>query len=417
MPKIFISYARDISLGEVLACNIQTQLEDADFNVFRDVTGLKGGDKWLQKLEQELRASELVVLVLSKKVLSSKWVNREIILAEKLNIPVIPIFAELIDLPLSLVDLQPLDFSEQNNWQQLFEAIECQLIVLPQEEGISTMREVISDSSTPPSSKHDSYNPQWASKSGSDHYGQYADLTVGEVSQRFRLIQPDSFWMGSPESEAERESIDIKETRHQVTLSERFWLADTVCTQSFWKVVFGNNPAHFKGNDDNPVEQVNLNDIKEFIETLNSMDSTFSFSLPTEAQWEYACRAGTNTPFSFCENITPEVVSYDGNYPYADGVQGLFRERTVPVKSMPANPWGLYEMNGNVWEYCLDTYQKDLGNLACVDPLNVTGRYAVLRGGSWNSHAKHCRSASRRFAYSSERNVSFGLRLCLVVTA
>ena len=150
---------------------------------------------------------------------------------------------------------------------------------------------------------------------------------------------------------------------------------------------------------------------------LNSMDSTFSFSLPTEAQWEYACRAGTNTPFSFCENITPEVVNYDGNYPYADGVKGLFRERTVPVKSMPANPWGLYEMNGNVWEYCLDTYQKDLGSVACVDPLNVTGKYAVLRGGSWISHAKHCRSASRRFADSSERNVSFGLRLCLVVTA
>ena len=106
--------------------------------------------------------------------------------------------------------------------------------------------------------------------------------------------------------------------------------------------------------------------------------------LPTEAEWEYACRAGTNTPFSFGDNITPEQVNYDGNYPYADGKKGLYREKTVPVKSLPANAWGLYEMHGNVWEWCQDWY----GDYPAEPVTNPEGSQAgverVVRGGSWD---------------------------------
>ena len=108
--------------------------------------------------------------------------------------------------------------------------------------------------------------------------------------------------------------------------------------------------------------------------------------LPTEAQWEYACRAGTVTPFSFGETITPERVNYDGTMPYAEGKKGGCQEKTVAVKALPANPWGLYEMHGNVWEWCADWYD-DLSVMPIIDPLGSdTGSSRVLRGGSWSNY-------------------------------
>jgi len=137
--------------------------------------------------------------------------------------------------------------------------------------------------------------------------------------------------------------------------------------------------------------------------------------LPTEAEWEYACRAGTATPFSFGATITPEQVNYDGNYPYAGGEGGLFRETTVPVKSLPANPWGLYEMHGNVWEWCADGLRD-----YTPDPIDdPTGPLAgdeqprVVRGGSWDYLAWIARSAFRLLYEPGLVLSSQGFRLCL----
>jgi sulfatase modifying factor 1 len=166
-------------------------------------------------------------------------------------------------------------------------------------------------------------------------------------------MAPGHFLMGSPPEEPEREDDEVQ---HEVTLSRGFWLADTACTQALWQAVTGANPSEFQDDVRNPVENVSWNDVQTFLSELNRRVPGLQARLPSEAEWEYACRAGTTTPFSFGDNITPEQVNYDGNHPYAGGEKGLYRQKTVPVGSLPANPWGLYEMHGNVWEWCADWY-------------------------------------------------------------
>ncbi|MER2603391.1 MAG: formylglycine-generating enzyme family protein, partial [Candidatus Competibacter phosphatis] len=184
----------------------------------------------------------------------------------------------------------------------------------------------------------------------------YAEFTIstahGSATQRLRWIEPGSFLMGSPEDEPERSSDEGP--RHWVTLSRGFWLADSACTQALWQAVMGSNPSAFKENAQRPVEQVSWNDVQGFLRRLEALLPGCRADLPTEAEWEYACRAGAETPFSFGEQITPEQVNYNGEHPYAGGKKGLYRQQTVPVKSLPPNAWGLYEMHGNVDEWCAD---------------------------------------------------------------
>ena len=250
--------------------------------------------------------------------------------------------------------------------------------------------------------------PAWASAWGQDTRGLFADLTVKHITQRFRWIFPGNFLMGSPESEAERYS---DETQHPVTLTRGFWLADTACTQALWQAVMNGNPSHFTGDPDLPVESISWLDVQQFIERLNALFPDLQAKLPSEAQWEYACRAGTQTPFSFGDNITPELVNYDGNYPYAGGEEGLYRKKTVPVKSLPPNPWGLYEMHGNVWEWCIDWY-GDYPREAVIEPPGPgQGDGRVVRGGSWNFNAWYARSADRIRTVPDFRNYGLGFRL------
>ncbi len=250
---------------------------------------------------------------------------------------------------------------------------------------------------------------------GFDQYGLYADLTINQVTQRFRWIEPGTFMMGSPQDEPERYD---NETLHPVTLTRGFWLADTAVTQALWLAVMGgDNPSDFKDDPNNPVENVSWQDAQTFIAHLNDLVPGLQAQLPSEAQWEWACRAGTTTAFSFGANITPEQVNYDGNYPYADGKKGLYRGKTVPVKSLPGNPWGLYEMHGNVWEWCQDVWQADLGTAAVVDPLTPPGDDAggdrVLRGGSWRYYGRLVRSAIRYHDRPGIRGYNIGFRLAL----
>ena len=254
--------------------------------------------------------------------------------------------------------------------------------------------------------------PAWASSIGHDQYGLFAELTVKSVTQRFRWIVPGAFLMGSPEDEPEREA---DETRHHATLTQGYWLADTACTQTLWRVVMESNPSCFQDDDRNPVEQVSWNDVQQFIDKLNGLIPNLNARLPTEARWEYACRAETTTPFSFGKNITPEQVNYNGEYPYAGSKKGLYRRKTVPVKSLSPNPWGLYEMHGNVWERCEDWFGDYLA-APVIDPVGPSeGTVRVLRGGSWMGDGGSTRSAYRlRFDPDSRHN-AIGFRLSLGV--
>jgi formylglycine-generating enzyme required for sulfatase activity len=249
--------------------------------------------------------------------------------------------------------------------------------------------------------------PSWADDYGRDAYGLYAGCRIQGVYQRMRWISPGEFVMGSPQDEAER--LD-EETQHRVIVSRGFWLADTTCTQALWQAVMGENPSGFQGAE-RPVEQVSWDDVQGFIARLNTLVPEGGFRLPTEAEWEYACRAGTTTPFWFGAQITPEQVNYDGNYPYASGERGLYRRETVEVKALPCNGWGLYQMHGNVWEWCQDWLGAYPGG-AVIDPVGpAEGEDRVLRGGSWIVDGRHARSAQRDANLPGVRIDDVGFRL------
>lgn len=221
-------------------------------------------------------------------------------------------------------------------------------------------------------------------------------------------VAPDGFLMGSPAGEAQPEN---DETQHRVKLTKGFWMQTTEVTQGQWQAVMGSNPAHFKSGSNYPVEQVNWNDCQEFVGKLRQRG--ISARLPTEAEWEFACRAGTTTPFSFGNTISTSQASYDGRSTYGNGQKGEYRQRTTPVGSFPANAWGLHDMHGNVWEWCQDWY-GGYPSSTVTDPVGPqTGSYRVLRGGSWGSDPWNLRSALRNWISPAYRFNLYGLRFTL----
>ncbi|VEN73410.1 putative Formylglycine-generating enzyme, required for sulfatase activity, contains SUMF1/FGE domain [Candidatus Desulfarcum epimagneticum] len=244
------------------------------------------------------------------------------------------------------------------------------------------------------------YWPRWSDRLGNDDYGMYADFVIAGVQQRFRWIKPGRFMMGSPEDEPGRFDDELL---HEVVITEGFWLADTACSQKLWEAVMGNNPSEFKG-EKRPVDSVSWYDCMEFIQKINSKIPCLNLRLPTETEWEYACRAGTQTPFSFGDTITTYQAHYDENYPYTWRKKWKSQKKTMNVKSFPStvnlksfhcNAWGLYEMHGNVWEWCFDGKRKYEPGVALSPTGQVGGKDRVLRGGGWINESRYLRSASR----------------------
>jgi formylglycine-generating enzyme required for sulfatase activity len=236
-------------------------------------------------------------------------------------------------------------------------------------------------------------------------------------------IPGGTFTMGSPAGEPER---DDNEVQHQVTVSA-FYMGKYEVTQREWREVMGNNPSNFKG-DNLPVEYVSWDDAVEYCNrrsqregltpayTINGMDVRWNrnasgYRLPTEAEWEYACRAGMTTPFSTGNNITTSQANYDGNYPYNNNAKGIYREKTVNVGSFAPNGWGLYDMHGNVWEWCWDWYGDYMSGTQTNPAGPSTGAYRVLRGGSWYGLGRFLRSASRGYGAPALRGNVVGFRL------
>ena len=238
-------------------------------------------------------------------------------------------------------------------------------------------------------------------------------LTIMGVEFPFRWCPAGTFTMGSPTSEAERAD---DETQHRVTLSRGFWMLETPVTQAMWEKVMGSNPSYFKGAK-LPVESVSWGDCQEYIKQLNGLGVTplgYRFSLPTEAQWEYACRAGTTAAFNFGSVLNGDKANCDGNHPYGTSTKGQYLKKTSEVGSYPANAWGLFDMHGNVYEWCLDRY-GGYPSGSVTDPTGVSsGSLRVLRGGSWSLIAGGCRSALRGYDVPSNRLSDCGVRPALV---
>ena len=256
--------------------------------------------------------------------------------------------------------------------------------------------------------------PGWASAYGvnDDSLATWADLTVNGVTQRMRWIPRGTFKMGSPTGEPER---DKDELLHEVAITTGFWMADTECTQGFWQAVMGTNPVAVNMHGTElPVCSVSWDDCQVFLSKLPPLSENFVWDLPTDAQWEYACRAGTDTPFSFGANITTDQVNYDGNFPYAGASKGTYRGSTTPVKTFSANGWGIFDMHGNLFEWCCDRYGP-YGATRENDPTGpVTGDSRVVRGGSWNVSAWFCRSALRFRSAQGLRDTDLGFRFIQV---
>ena len=265
--------------------------------------------------------------------------------------------------------------------------------------------------------------PAWASALGQDSYGTWVDLQVSGQTQRFRWIQPGTFTMGSPPAEKDaaiegrgKPEQVTSEVPHQVSVTQGFWLADSECSQAFWKAITGSNPSQFTESPENPVEKVSWDECQGFVAKLNERVPGAAFRLPSEAQWEYACRAGTTTAFFFGAAINSEQVNFQGSISFAGSKSGVSRRKTMQVRELPANAWGLHHIHGNVWEWCNDRFAI-LPKGAEIDPTGpASGTHRVRKGGGFTSRPAMCRSAARERWASDFRYEDMGFRLAAPAT-
>ncbi len=240
-------------------------------------------------------------------------------------------------------------------------------------------------------------------------------LDLGDgVKLELVRIEPDEFMMGSPAGETGRHD---DEKQHKVRIEKPFYMGVYEVTQGQYKAVTGENPSHFKGSDDLPVEQVCWHDAVDFCKKL-SQKTGRTVRLPTEAEWEYACRAGTTTPFSFGRTISTAEANYDGNYTYGNGVKGVDREKTIPVGSLKKpNAWGLHDMHGNVGEWTSSKYAEY--PYKADDGREEAGGAAsrVLRGSSWHLSPDYLRAAIRGKGPPGAWHNSIGFRVCVSVAS
>jgi formylglycine-generating enzyme required for sulfatase activity len=217
-----------------------------------------------------------------------------------------------------------------------------------------------------------------------------------EIDMKFAWIPPGGFLMGSNANDGEKPV-------HRVTISQGFYMGIHPVTQAQWRAVMGYNPSNFQA-DDRPVETVSWDDCQEFCDKMRELTGK-PIRLPTEAEWEYACRAGTTTEYysGNGEEALKKVGWYSGNS----------NSQTHPVGKLPQNKWGLFDMHGNVWEWCQDLYAAYAPDNQ-KDPVNLqNGDARVVRGGSWSSGHDDCRAAFRSRLAPATRDYKCGLRVCL----
>lgn len=416
---IFVSYAHE---DEQRVRPIVEMLQQSGWSVFWDRT-IPTGRTWHNYIQKTLDESRCVIVAWSKHSVDSEWVIEEALYAKRKG-NLAPLLLDPVDPPLgfSLVQAANLVHWDKSDTYPAFRKYL---------EDITRIIHPVASSQLKPSVKSAPSTKQLAVPSG------------------FVLIYGGQFTMGSPENEVDR-SAD--ETQHQVKVSDFYLCKYTVTYAEFKKFIEASgyqtdtektgssnisegpdrnqkkvvNWRHdHTGNlrqpaeENHPVLHVSWNDTFAYCEWL-SISIGKTFRLPTEAEWEYACRAGTATPFNTGTNLTTDQANYNGNYPYNHNNKGLYRKSTVAVDNFAPNSWGLYNMHGNVWEWCRDWYGEkyydECKAKGIVDNLSgpVKGMDRVLRGGGWGRDACRCRSAYRSNGTPDSSYNDVGFRLVCV---
>jgi eukaryotic-like serine/threonine-protein kinase len=239
---------------------------------------------------------------------------------------------------------------------------------------------------------------------------QYVEDLRSDITLEMVAIPGGTFLMGSPDAEVGHNRLE--QPQHQVTVAP-FYMSKYPVTQAQWEAVMEALPTVYEGPQ-YPVRAVSWRDAGEFCEQLSRRIKKRRYRLPSEAQWEYACRAGTTTPFYFGATLTPELANYNGNYPYAAEPTGVYRKQTTAVGRFPPNAFGLYDMHGNVWEWCADPWHGNYIGAPTDGSAWQTGGDAnlrILRGGAWSNLPLVLRSACRLRLWQGLRPGNWGIRL------
>ncbi len=434
--QIFLAHASE-DKPAVLA--LYNRLKQAGYKPWLDKKDLIPGQIWRDEIPKAIKASQIFLACLSAKSANKQgYIQRELRIAldtlgEMLpgTIFFIPMRLEECEIPdlrmsevgLNLRDIHRLDYWEEDGFEQLERAIGYQFKLEPEEpkQLLSVFNfEIVRVNAKGEQIKKESKQSQYFSE----------DLGNG-ITLEMVAIPGGTFLMGTEDEEIERlvkkfnwDGFRSERPQHRVTVSS-FYMGRYPITQSQWQAIAATakididletNPSNFKG-DELPVESVNWYQATEFCKRL-SRETKREYRLPSEAEWEYACRAGTTTPFYFGETITGELANYNAGYTYAGEAKGEYRQQTTPVGQFPPNAFGLYDMHGNVWEWCADTWHGNYDGAptdgsAWIEKGN--DNLSPLRGGSWGLIPTYCRSAIRFYVYRRDyRNLYNGFRVVCV---
>ena len=354
--------------------NLYQRLSSNGFDPWLDEEKLLPGQEWELEIAKAVQTSDIIIVCLSHKAITKAgYVHKEIKYAldeaEKQpegTIFLIPLKLEECNVPERLQRWHWVNLFEEKGYERLMSSLRLRAGTIT--SGIDSEPNLILRPEEVTSVKEN-------------------ETLINTIDMEFVLIQPGEFDMGSPANETGR--YDDEGPVHHVTISEAFYLGKYEVTQEQWHEVIGYNPSYFKG-DDLPVENVSWDDVQEFIKKLNNKENTHKYRLPSEAEWEYAARAGTTTRYSFGDDD-----SELGEYAWYSENSG---DRTHTVGKKGANPWGLYDVHGNVWEWVQDTWH-DTYNGAPIDGSaweDGVSAARVFRGGGWLNITRVCQSAGRR---------------------
>jgi len=362
--RIVLAYSLE---DKPAALDISRRLRVEGFDPWLDEEKLLPGQNWEIEIQKAVSSSDAIAVCLSKKAVKEGFVQTEIkyVIDEAYKLPrektlIFSLKLEDCDIPGELSRWQ---------WVNLFE-----------DRGFERMLRLL-------------------------HQVRF-QLYINSIGVKFALIPAGEFSMGSQADEKER--FDWEGPVHNVKIPKPFYLAIYPVTQQQWKMLMGENPSYFKG-DNLPVEQVSWEDVQRFIRKLNEKEGSDKYRLPSETEWEYAARAGTTTRYYFGDGVS-ELPDYAW---YSDNSEG----RTHPIGQKKPNHWGLYDMHGNIWEWVQDMWHNNYDG-APTDGSSWEGgdnSNRVLRGGSWRSIAGSCRSAFRRTRGAVDRRHRFGFRLVRIL--